>query len=25
LKRVRKEDIQDFVDNLLSDLKALTP
>jgi guanylate kinase len=25
LKRVRKEDIQDFVDNLLSDLKTLTP
>lgn len=25
LKRVRKEDIQDFVDNLLSDLKSLTP
>jgi guanylate kinase len=25
LKRVRKEDIQDFVDNLLVDLKTLTP
>ncbi|ARQ02138.1 guanylate kinase [Pseudorhodoplanes sinuspersici] len=25
LKRVRKEDIQDFVDHLLSDLKTLTP
>jgi guanylate kinase len=25
LKRVRKEDIQDFVDTLLADLKKLTP
>jgi guanylate kinase len=25
LKRVRKDDIQEFVDNLLSDLKTLTP